>query len=46
MSGPPVRQRDVRDKARLAVFPDRWQANSFQREFPDARLAHHIAAHD
>ncbi|MFF9143141.1 peptide chain release factor 3 [Streptomyces albogriseolus] len=36
----------VRDKARLALFRDRWQANSFQREFPDARLDHLIAAHD
>ena len=36
----------VRDKARLALFRDRWQADSFQREFPDARLDHLIAAHD
>ncbi|MBT2415045.1 peptide chain release factor 3 [Streptomyces sp. ISL-12] len=36
----------LRDKAQLALFPDRWQANSFQREFPDAHLAHLIAAHD
>ncbi|MFF9201068.1 peptide chain release factor 3 [Streptomyces sp. NPDC014986] len=36
----------IRDKAQLALFPDRWQANSFQREFPDARLDHLIAAHD
>ncbi|MEV6958661.1 peptide chain release factor 3 [Streptomyces sp. NPDC051207] len=36
----------VRDKTQLALFPDRWQANSFEREFPDARLAHLIAAHD
>ncbi|MGY0070733.1 peptide chain release factor 3 [Streptomyces sp. QTS137] len=36
----------LRDKARLALFPDRWQAGSFQREFPDARLEHLVAAHD
>ncbi|MCC9706595.1 hypothetical protein E4N62_15750 [Streptomyces sp. MNU76] len=36
----------VRDKAQLALFPDRWQAGSFEREFPDARLGHLIAAHD
>ncbi|MFR9798157.1 peptide chain release factor 3 [Streptomyces sp. MS06] len=36
----------VRDKAYLALFPDRWQANSFKREFPDARLDHLVAAHD
>ncbi|MCM2579526.1 peptide chain release factor 3 [Streptomyces meridianus] len=35
-----------RDKAVLALFPDRWQANSFQRAFPDALLEHLIAAHD
>jgi len=35
-----------RDRAVLAVFPDRWQANSFQREFPDARLDQLIAAHE
>ncbi|MCX5302738.1 peptide chain release factor 3 [Streptomyces sp. NBC_00160] len=36
----------VRDKARLALFRDRWQADFFQREFPDTRLDHLIAAHD
>ncbi|MFD3735609.1 hypothetical protein [Streptomyces sp. NPDC058632] len=36
----------IRDKAQLALFPDRWQANSFRREFPDARLEHLVAAHD
>lgn len=36
----------ARDKALLAVFPDTWQVNTFQREFPDARLDHLIAAHD
>ncbi|MEW2636426.1 peptide chain release factor 3 [Streptomyces sp. NPDC048389] len=36
----------LRDKAQLALFPDRWQANSFQREFPKARLEHLLAAHD
>ncbi|MFV0131992.1 hypothetical protein ACLGIH_01755 [Streptomyces sp. HMX87] len=28
------------------MFPDRWQANSFEREFPGARLEHLVAAHD
>lgn len=36
----------IRDKAHLALFPDRWQANSFERAFPDARLDHLLAAHD
>ncbi|MDW4911286.1 peptide chain release factor 3 [Streptomyces sp. ADMS] len=36
----------IRDKAQLALFVDGWQANSFEREFPDARLDHLIAAHD
>ncbi|MEU9393017.1 peptide chain release factor 3 [Streptomyces sp. NPDC048324] len=36
----------IRDKAQLALFPDRWQANSFEREFPEARLEPLIAAHD
>ncbi|MFJ4919361.1 peptide chain release factor 3 [Streptomyces sp. NPDC088725] len=36
----------VRDKAVLALFPDRWQANSFERAFPDARLDHLLAAHE
>ena len=36
----------IRDKAQLALFPDRWQANSFEREFPAARLDHLIAAHE
>ncbi|MET9835779.1 peptide chain release factor 3 [Streptomyces sp. NPDC006385] len=36
----------VRDKARLALFRGRWQADSFRREFPDARLDHLVAAHD
>ncbi|WP_328329238.1 peptide chain release factor 3 [Streptomyces sp. NBC_00455] len=36
----------VRDKEVLALFPDKWQANSFQRAFPDARLDHLLAAHD
>jgi peptide chain release factor 3 len=36
----------IRDKAVLALFPDRWQANSFERAFPDARLEHLLAAHD
>jgi peptide chain release factor 3 len=36
----------IRDKAQLALFPDRWQAGSFERAFPDAKLDHLIAAHD
>ncbi|QUW85442.1 hypothetical protein SMIR_40890 (plasmid) [Streptomyces mirabilis] len=36
----------LRDQARLALFRDRWQADSFQREFPDARLGHLVAADD
>ncbi|MGW0565297.1 peptide chain release factor 3 [Streptomyces sp. NPDC003016] len=36
----------VRDKAVLALFPDRWQANSFGRAFPGARLDPLLAAHD
>lgn len=36
----------IRDKARLALFPDRWQANSFQRQFPDASLGTLLAAHE
>ncbi len=36
----------IRDKAQLALFPDRWQAGSFEREFPAARLDHLIAAHE
>ncbi|MCX4549753.1 peptide chain release factor 3 [Streptomyces sp. NBC_01387] len=36
----------VRDKEVLALFPDRWQANSFVRAFPNARLEHLLAAHD
>ncbi|MFG2683115.1 peptide chain release factor 3 [Streptomyces sp. NPDC048392] len=36
----------LRDKAQLALFPDRWQANSFQREFPEARLDTLLAAHE
>jgi peptide chain release factor 3 len=36
----------IRDKAQLALFTDRWQANSFEREFPDARLDHLLAAHE
>lgn len=36
----------IRDKAHLALFPDRWQANSFQRQFPDASLGTLLAAHE
>ncbi|WP_234436784.1 peptide chain release factor 3 [Streptomyces maremycinicus] len=36
----------VRDKARLALFRSRWQADFLQREFPDVRLDHLTAAHD
>ncbi|MFP3989036.1 peptide chain release factor 3 [Streptomyces sp. E11-3] len=36
----------VRDKELLAVFPDRWQAASFERAFPDARLDPLLAAHE
>jgi hypothetical protein len=36
----------IRDKAQLALFPDRRQAGSFEREFPAARLDHLIAAHE
>ncbi|EFE79066.1 peptide chain release factor 3 [Streptomyces filamentosus] len=36
----------IRDKAQLALFPDRWQANSFQRQFPDASLGTLLAAHE
>ncbi len=36
----------IRDKAHLALFPDRWQANSFEREFPGARLEPLLAAHE
>ncbi|GAA1509545.1 peptide chain release factor 3 [Streptomyces synnematoformans] len=36
----------LRDGALLALFPDRWQANSFRREFPEGRLDHLIAAHE
>ncbi|WP_431784494.1 peptide chain release factor 3 [Streptomyces chumphonensis] len=35
----------LRDKDVLALFPDLWQANSFAREFPDARLDPLVAAH-
>lgn len=35
----------LRDKAQLALFPDRWQAASFEREFPAVRLDHLVAAH-
>ncbi|MEU7317211.1 peptide chain release factor 3 [Streptomyces sp. NPDC007083] len=35
-----------RDKTQLAVFPDRWQASSFERTFPDARLDPLLAAHE
>jgi peptide chain release factor 3 len=35
----------VRDKTPLALFPDRWQASSFEREHPDAHLATLLAAH-
>ncbi|MCX2971660.1 MULTISPECIES: peptide chain release factor 3 [Streptomyces] len=36
----------LRDKDVLALFPNLWQANSFAREFPDARLEPLVAAHD
>jgi peptide chain release factor 3 len=35
----------LRDKTVLALFPDIWQAHSFQRAHPDARLDPLIAAH-
>ncbi|MEU4681671.1 peptide chain release factor 3 [Streptomyces xinghaiensis] len=35
----------IRDHAHLALFQDRWQANSFRRAFPDARLEPLLAAH-
>ncbi|MDT0444666.1 peptide chain release factor 3 [Streptomyces johnsoniae] len=35
----------LNDKTVLALFPDVWQANSFERAHPDARLAPLIAAH-
>jgi peptide chain release factor 3 len=34
-----------RDTTHLALFPSRWQADSFAREFPRARLETLIAAH-
>ncbi|MEE1942979.1 peptide chain release factor 3 [Streptomyces sp. TRM 70361] len=36
----------LRDKAHLALFPNRWQADSFAREFPGTRLETLIAAHE
>ncbi|MEU1433702.1 peptide chain release factor 3 [Streptomyces sp. NPDC005786] len=36
----------TRDKAPLALFPDRWQANSFERAFPEAHLGQLLAAHE
>ncbi|GHH56560.1 peptide chain release factor 3 [Streptomyces candidus] len=36
----------VRDKALLALFPDKWQVGSFERAFPDARLGQLLAAHE
>ncbi|NGO71358.1 peptide chain release factor 3 [Streptomyces boncukensis] len=36
----------VRDKAQLALFPNRWQVSSFEREFPQARLDLLLAAHE
>ncbi|MFV0138083.1 hypothetical protein ACLGIH_33830 [Streptomyces sp. HMX87] len=30
----------VRDETALVLFPDHWQAGSFQQETPDARLGH------
>ncbi|MFD3513541.1 peptide chain release factor 3 [Streptomyces sp. NPDC058657] len=36
----------VRDKALLALFPDKWQAGAFERAFPDARLDPLLAAHE
>ncbi|MFH0241843.1 peptide chain release factor 3 [Streptomyces sp. HK10] len=34
-----------RDRTHLALFPSRWQADSFAREFPRAQLETLIAAH-
>ncbi|MFW6721034.1 peptide chain release factor 3 [Streptomyces sp. MAR4 CNY-716] len=36
----------LRDGSVLALFPDRWQANSFEREFPGSHLDHLVAAHE
>ncbi|PJE99634.1 peptide chain release factor 3 [Streptomyces carminius] len=36
----------LRDRAHLALFPSRWQADSFAREFPGTRLETLIAAHE
>jgi len=36
----------TRDGSWLALFPSRWQASAFEREFPDARLETLIAAHE
>jgi len=36
----------LRDARWLALFPSRWQAGSFEREFPALPLEHLIAAHE
>ncbi|SCK15401.1 peptide chain release factor 3 [Streptomyces sp. WMMB 322] len=36
----------LRDNRWLALFPSRWQAGSFEREFPAAPLEHLVAAHE
>jgi peptide chain release factor 3 len=36
----------VKDGAVLALFPNRWHASSFEREFPGHPLESLIAAHE